>query len=216
VSDARAGRLVIVGAGGHAKVVVELFRAMGGFEILGLTDADPQARSVMGVPVLGGDEQLPALRREGVGLAFPAIGDNHLRARIGAQLKALGFALPNAISPGATISPSAVLGEGVAVMAGVVINAESRIGDFAIVNSGAVVDHDGRIGAAAHVGPGCALAGCVTLGERSLLGAGVSIIPGVSIGADAVVGAGAAVTCDLADRVVAVGVPARVIRTEAG
>lgn len=212
-SKDRLPPVVVIGAGGHAKVVIELITAGGDYEIVGLTDADPTPRRVGGIQVIGGDELLPRLRGDGVVHAFVALGHNALRQRVARKVMDLGFELVNAISPTAVISPSARLGRGVAVMAGAVINADAVIGDCAIVNSGAIVDHDALLGDAVHVGPGCALAGGVTLGQRTFLGVGVSVVPGVVIGADAIVGAGACVTDDLTAGILAVGVPARAIRT---
>lgn len=202
------GPVVILGAGGHAKVVVELLRASGQ-TIVGLLDADPTPRQVLGVEVLGDDLCLIDLRRDGVARAFVALGDNRRRAEVGRRLGELGFDLVNAISPQAIVSPSVRLGAGVAIMAGAVINAEGRIDDLAIVNTGAVIDHDAWIGEAAHVAPGSALAGNVTVGRRAFLGIGCSVVPGVSIGDDAVIGAGACVLRDVAAETTAVGVPAQ-------
>jgi UDP-perosamine 4-acetyltransferase len=214
VTDAAAGQLVIVGAGGHAKVIVELLRAAHpGLALIGFTDRDAAPRTVLGLPVLGGDEMLQRLRAEGVEAAFVALGDNAVRAELGDRLQMLGYRLPTVVSPRAAVSPSARLGVGVAVMAGAVINADAEIAELAIINTGAVVDHDVQVGRAAHLGPGCAVAGGVRIGARTLLGVGASVAPGVTIGADVVVGAGACVVQNLPDGVVAVGVPARPVRS---
>lgn len=208
-----AARAVVAGAGGHAKVVIELIRAAHPeVEIVGLVDADATPRTVLGLPVIGDDSALAGLRGQGLAWAFPALGDNAAREALAARLARAGFGLLQAISPAAMVSPSARLGAGIAIMAGAVINAETVVEDLAIINTGALVDHDCRIGQAAHVAPGCVVTGTVTVGDRAFLGAGVSVIPGISIGADAVVGAGACVTNDIPPAVVAVGVPARVLR----
>lgn len=202
-----SGAVVILGAGGHAKVIIELFRASG-TPIYGLIDKDKTPRRVLGVPVIGDDEALPSLLGQGAKRAFVALGDNRLRLKMGAWVQALGFDLVNAISPGATVSPSAQIGRGVAVMAGAVINAEAQIGDLAIINTGAGVDHDVVLGAACHIGPGAAIAGSVHIGACALLGIGSSVTPGQAIGEGAVIGGGACVVCDIAANVTAVGVPA--------
>lgn len=201
--------VVIIGGGGHAKVVIESLRASGE-TVAAIVDADPTPRAVLGVPVIGDDLALADLRGQGLSKLFVAIGDNRLREKLGRKARELGFTLVNAIHTSAVISPTARLGEGVAVMAGVAINADSRIGELAIINTGAIVDHDCDLGAACHLGPAAALAGGVTLGERAFLGVGARAIPGVTIGADAIVGAGGVVVRDLPDAVVAVGVPARI------
>jgi len=201
---------VVVGAGGHAKVCIEILRHMG--ERVTYCVAGPGAAgSCVGVPILAGDERIHQLRSEGFERAFIAIGDNATRWRLGQSLMHEGFLLANAISPAATVSPSAVIGSGVAIMAGVVINAESRIDDLAIVNTGATLDHDCVVGAAAHVAPQCALAGNVKVGRQSFLGIGTTVIPGRRIGESVMIGAGGVVIDDVPDGVTAVGVPARIV-----
>lgn len=204
--------IVIVGAGGHAKVCIELLRSMGK-TIACCVGADTAVLECLGVPVVHGDDNLARLRTEGYQHVFIALGPNRLRARLAAHARDLGFLLINAISTHAVVSPSAELGEGVAVMAGAVINAAARIEDLAIINTGACVDHDCVIGQAAHLAPQCALAGGVHIGAGAFLGVGCKIIPGITVGAHAIIGAGAVVIGDLPDAVTAVGVPARVLPT---
>lgn len=203
------GGVVILGGGGHAKVVIESLRASG-LRVAAIVDADPTPRTVLGVPVVGDDLALPGLRGQGLSELFVAIGDNRLRQKLGRKAREQGFVLVNAIHPSAIVSPTAQIGEGVAIMAGVAINADSWVGDLTIVNTGAVVDHDCRLGAACHLGPASALAGGVIVGERAFLGVGARAIPGVAIGADTIVGAGGVVVRDLPDGVLAVGVPAKI------
>ncbi len=207
-------RLVIVGAGGHAAVVIEAVRAMGLWDIVGLLDPAPPAQSVLGVPVLGGDDQMSKMLAAGVANAVIAIGSNVLRERLGRVAFGLGFALPPVIHPSALVSPSARIGNGAVVMARAVVGTRVVVSDFAIVNTGAVLDHDNVVGTAAHVAPGCALAGCVRIGDRTLVGVGSSIRPDSVIGADAVIGAGSVVVADVADRATVVGAPARMLRTK--
>ena len=202
--------VVIVGAGGHAKVCIELLQAMGE-SVLCCVGASDGGAFCLGVPVLDGDHHLARLRGEGQTRAFVALGSNRLRARLGQQLRELGYELVNAISPRAVVSPSASLGTGIAIMAGAVINADARIGDLAIINTGATVDHDCDIGVAAHLAPQCALAGNVTIGAGAFLGVGCKAIPGVDVGAGATVGAGSVIIAPILPGVTAVGVPARVL-----
>jgi UDP-perosamine 4-acetyltransferase len=202
-------RLVVVGAGALGRIIVEVFRTMRGFDVVGFVDTHPQAGTVLGLPILGDDTKLPALREQGIAFAFAALGDNQLRQRIGEQLRADGFALPAAIHPSAVISPSAQLGAGVAIMPSSVVGTQTAIDDFAILNIGAVIDHDNHLCPAAHVAPGCALSGRVKIGERALLGVGSSVRPGVSIGTDAIVGAGSVVVKDIPAGARVAGVPAR-------
>jgi UDP-perosamine 4-acetyltransferase len=203
--------VVIIGTGGHAKVVIELIRAEAKYQIKGCTGLGESGFVLGDVPILGTDSVLPALLVNGAKKAFVAIGDNYLRLRLLGQLSELGFELINAVSPHAVVSPSATLGRGIAIMAGAIINASTQIGDGAIINTNAGVDHDCRIGSGAHIGPGSALAGNVEIGCESFLGAGTCVIPGVRVGSRAIVGAGSVVVRDLPDNVTALGVPARII-----
>jgi UDP-perosamine 4-acetyltransferase len=208
--------VLIVGAGGHAKVVIELFRAEQRYHIAGLVGPSASAPSILGVPVIGGDVDLPRLRGEGIGHAFVAIGDNARRTDIGRSLERLGFGIVNAISPAAIISPTACLGYGIAIMAGVVINADCRIGNYAIINTRASIDHEGSIGEGAHIAPGTTLAGNVTVGALAFLGVGTHVIPTMSIGEGAIVGAGSCVVRSIPPRALARGVPARVVSSYEG
>jgi UDP-perosamine 4-acetyltransferase len=201
--------VVVIGAGGHAKVVIELIRAQGLYDVMGCTDREPEQRDVVGAPILGSDDVLPDLYARGIRHCFVALGDNALRHKVAAQVTALGFQLVNAISPKAIVSPSARIGRGVAVMGGAVINADATIGDLAIVNTRATVDHECQIGEAAHVAPRAALAGSVRIGPLAFVGVGATIVPGISVGESTVIGAGATVISDLGPNIVAVGVPAK-------
>jgi sugar O-acyltransferase (sialic acid O-acetyltransferase NeuD family) len=205
-------RLIIIGAGGHGRVVLELARATGRYDVVGFVDPEPQTKLIMGVPVLGGDEILPQLRTEGLQHAFVALGSNRVRERVGVQLRSLGFERPSLVHPSAFVSPTARLEEGSLVMARAVLGTQAVLEDGAILNTGAVADHDNRLSANCHVAPGCALAGFVSIGARTLVGAGTSIRPEIRVGSDAVVGAGAAVVSDVPDGVTVVGVPARVLK----
>ncbi|MDR6535960.1 NeuD/PglB/VioB family sugar acetyltransferase [Variovorax soli] len=205
-------RIVVVGAGGHAKVVIELLQVSGTWDIVGLVDPSPAGDAVLGVPVLGGDEVLPDVLAGGVSSAVIALGGNRLRERLGRRAQALGFDLPAIVHPSALVSPSSRLGAGVVVMARAVVGTEAFISDLAIVNTGAVLDHDNFVGIAGHVAPGCALAGNVSVGDRTLVGVGSAVRPQVRIGADVVVGAGSAVVADVPNGAMIGGVPARPLR----
>jgi len=210
MTGAQAG-IVMVGAGGHAKVCIELLRAMGE-HVAFCVGGDDSPPACLGVPVLRGDAHLARLREEGYARAFIAIGSNHVRVKLGHNAAAMGYTLVNAVSPRAVVSPTARLGAGIAIMAGAVINADAAIGDLAIVNTGASVDHDCTIDAGVHLAPQCALAGNVHVGAGAFLGIGCRVIPQVSIGARAVVGAGSVALCDIPDDATAVGVPAKQIK----
>ncbi|MEX3931244.1 acetyltransferase [Paraburkholderia phymatum] len=200
--------IIVVGAGGHAKVCIEILHEMGETVAYCVGDANASDQCV-GVPVLKGDENLVDLHARGYRRVFVAIGSNRLRNRLAAYATELGFTLTNAVHPKAIISQTVKFGEGVAVMAGAVINAESVIDSLAIVNTGATIDHDCDIGRAVHIAPQCALAGNVTIGAFSILGVGAKVIPEKTIGEQVTVGAGGVVINDISASQTVVGVPAR-------
>lgn len=207
--------MVIWGASGHARVVADIVRLRGEYEIAGfLDDQSPQRRGepFCGATVLGGSEQLAGLAGAGVTHAILALGEGRSRLRLAALLRAQGFVLSIAIHPRAVIAGDVAVGEGTVVAAGAVVNPGARLGENVIVNTGATVDHDCEIEEGAHICPGAHLAGGVRVGCGAWVGIGAAVIQGVRIGAEAVVGAGAAVLQDVPERVVAYGVPARVVR----
>jgi sugar O-acyltransferase (sialic acid O-acetyltransferase NeuD family) len=200
--------ILILGSGGHGKVVADILRSAG-CEVAGFLDDAPGhvGMRVLDLPILGTVDGYAAHRPSGLILG---IGANHIRQRIAGQLGSAAAQLwCNAIHPRATVAQSARLGRGVVVAAGAVINPDAVIGDHAIINTGATVDHDSIIGDYAHVAPGAHLAGQVTVGAGVLIGVGAAITPSCSIGDWAVVGAGAVVVRDIPASVRAKGVPAR-------
>lgn len=208
-------RLLIWGAGGHAKVVADVARASG-WEVVAFLDDDPakQGQLFYGAPVRGPQTLTPSLSPRGRGepecSVFVAIGNNAARERCLAQVLASGHTIPVLIDPSARVSPTAVLGPGTVVMAGAVVQADAQIGRGGIINTGASVDHDCRLGVCVHVAPGARLTGQVEVGDRTLIGAGAVVVPQIRVGADNVVGAGAVVVRDSQPGQVLVGVPARV------
>ncbi len=153
------------------------------------------------------------LYAQGIDHAFIAVGDNHLRKRLADKAKNLGFQFANAISPSASVSSSAQLRTGIAIMAGAVIQTDTWIGEQAIINTLASVDHDGRIADYVHIAPGCHLAGCVTVGEGAFLGVGCNVIPNLNIGRWSILGAGTVVVKDIPDAVMVMGVPAKIYKS---
>lgn len=202
--------VVLIGGGGHARVIADILESAGQYEVAGFTSGEgATAAPLLGYPCLGGDDALAGILANGIHNIFVAIGDNDRRRQCTQFVADLGFTLVNAVSPHAVVSRHASLGAGVAIMPGAVINAGARIGHGAIVNTNAGVDHDCDIGDFAHVCPGCALAGTVRIGAGTLLGTGCRIIPGISVGPAAQIGAGSVVTRDVPAHTVVLGVPAR-------
>ena len=202
--------ILVLGAGGHGKAVLDLVLAQGGWRAAGVVDAAPKVATLLGVPVLGDESLLPGLAQSGIGHAHPAIGNNAQRIAAAARLRAAGFALPALLHPAAILGHGAVIGEGVAVLARAVIGPEAQIGRLALVNTGAIVEHDCVVGAFSHCAPGSILCGGVTVGEDCHIGAGAVIREGVRLGDRIVVGAGAVVVRDCPDAgAVLLGAPAR-------
>ena len=202
--------VVLVGAGGHAKVVADIL-SRSGVEIAGCI-CPSGSSELTGIPWLGDDDALESLTARGFTAMHIAIGDNARRRTMALCAKAAGFRLVSAVSECATVSQKAQIDAGVAIMPGAVVNADTFVGECAIINTGASVDHDCRIGAYVHIAPGCHIAGRAIVEEGAFLGVGVSVIPRMTIGSWAVVGAGAAVVRPVPEAVTAVGVPARIIR----
>jgi sugar O-acyltransferase (sialic acid O-acetyltransferase NeuD family) len=207
-------RVLIFGAGGHAKVVASIARARG-LEVAGfLEDGDRRdGEAFCGAGVIAWARfASEASRWEGVPVA-PAIGDNAGRADSVERLRRLGRPLATLIHPSAVVAPGVAVGEGTAIMPGAVVNPDARLGEGVIVNTGAVVEHDCWLDDFVHLSPNAALGGGVRIGARAHLGLGAVVLPRVSIGAGARVGAGAVVLGGVAPGATVVGVPARPLET---
>ncbi|RLA94465.1 MAG: hypothetical protein DRG83_19700 [Deltaproteobacteria bacterium] len=204
--------LLIYGASGHAKVIIDIIEREGRYEIKGLIDDNPKksGENFFGYPIIGGGEILGDATYHDHWILL-AIGGNLTRKKIWDRLRSLGYKFASAIHPSAQIGRDVRIGEGTVVMANVVINPSTRVGRNAIINTGATVDHDCDIGDFVHISPGAHLAGGVSVGELTHDGIGASVIHGVKIGKKAIIGAGAVVISDVPDGVTVVGVPAEAI-----
>ena len=208
-------KLLILGAGTHARVVLDCLRTMGrGADVLGFVEVDGDrarwGRSYDGCRVLGGVNKLASLAKAADQAAL-GYGENVKRAELLDLARKHGLRLPALVHPDASVSPRAKLGPGSQVLAGAVVVTGARLGAGVIVNTAATVDHDCRIADAVHIAPGAHLAGNVTVGRLAWVGIGSSIREGSRIGAGALIGAGAAVVNDVRPGARVVGVPARPI-----
>lgn len=208
--------IVVLGAGGHARVVLAMIRAAGGGVRGCIAPHAPDACWPSDVPWLGEDTALDGLDLATTLLAngVGSIGDPALRRRIYEGARARGFHFPTLRHPAATIDPAATLGEGAQVMAGAVVQVGARVGENALVNTGALIDHDVSIGAHVHLAPGVTISGGVMINEGVHVGVGASILQGLSIGAGALVGAGAVVIRNVAPGETVIGVPAAPINKD--
>lgn len=207
-------QVVGLGAGGHAKVVIEILRLEGEYQLVGLLDPKPDLRNelIACVPVMGGDEQLSKLKERGVEFFFVGLGsvsDMKPRRRLYEFALDQGLQPVAAIHPSAVVSASATLGMGPTIMATAVINASARLGDNVIINTGAIVEHDCVVGNHVHIATGARLSGGVIVGDETHIGAGAVVRHCMRIGTGSLVGAGAVVVEDVPDGQIVVGNPAR-------
>jgi len=205
-------RFAIIGAGGHAKVVVDALLASGQ-EVKGFYDDNPnllEVEPVPGVKVLGSMKDLPEGLEKGKDVFILAIGENRVRYRLS---RSLSVPFGVACAPSATLGRGVKVGKGSMVLPSATVNIDTTIGEHVILNTSCSVDHDCAVGDFVHIGPGARLGGGVVVGEGTFVGLGSSVIPGVRIGRWTVIGAGAVVTKDLPNNCTAVGVPAKVIKT---
>lgn len=197
--------IYLYGAGGHAKVIAEILE-LNNLAIAGFFDDINPDRKDLKYPVTAYSASHVSENDH----LILAIGDNKTRKRLASFLE---VAFIKAIHPASIISKSVRIGEGTVVMPGAIINADTVIGKHCIINTSASVDHDCVISDFVHISPHAAICGGVTIGEESHIGTGAIIIPGKKIGSNTVVGAGAVVITDLPDNVVAVGNPAKPIKS---
>ena len=198
--------VVLYGAGGHAKVVLDALELMGK-SVVGVIDDDSMRHGTewCGYPV----SPFAALEEFGPDVrVVVAVGDSADRERITTLVLEAGYHLGGVVHPTAAVARDVVLGAGVMILAQAAVNPGSRIGDGTIINTGATVDHDCTVGEFAHVAPGARIAGNVELGSGVLVGVGASVLPGVKIGARATVGAGSVVLSNVQSGDTVVGVPA--------
>ena len=213
-------RVVIIGAGGHAREVADIFRHQAqqgeNVTLVGFVVDDPDAheKTTNGVPILGDWSWFEKADRSQL-VVICAIGLPHVRRQLVWRAISRDLKFTSAISPLAYVSPDAGIGEGVMIFPFSFASAGSSIEDHAVINVGATVSHDTRVGSFATLSPGVHLAGNVSVGEGSYLGIGASVIHGVSIGKWSTIGAGAAVVRELPDNVTALGVPAKVTKCKA-
>lgn len=204
-------KLVIWGAGGHAKVVADSARLMG-HAVLGFIDElspERAGESFYGSIVLTGEEARQLISGDSAVEIALGVGDNESRRKIQNELSALNVLCSTIIHPHSWVSPSSQIGNGVVVMAGAIVQADSKIGDGSVINTASSVDHDSIIGAAVHICPGVRLAGGVRVGDCSFIGAGSVVREKTNIGSGVLIGAGSVVVKDLPDGAIVKGNPAR-------
>jgi sugar O-acyltransferase (sialic acid O-acetyltransferase NeuD family) len=193
--------MILYGASGHGKVIIEILEA-NGVKVDYVVDDNPEVTELLGYEVRRNTGKYDE--------AIISIGSAQVRKMLAESLDVKTY--PVAIHPSAIVSPRAKLGEGTVVMHGAIVQTCVEAGKHCIINTGASIDHECHLGDYVHVSPHATLCGNVTVGEGSWIGAGATVIQGVKIGKWAMIGAGAVVTQDIPDNVVAVGCPCKIIK----
>jgi UDP-N-acetylbacillosamine N-acetyltransferase len=217
--SAASGRVVIWGAGGHAKVVADIIADNPRIIIEGFLDDVSPARwgtSLYGSTILGDLAHLGTLYPSRDVFVALAVGNNRARMSALVALRGKGFPLLTVISSTASVSPSVHIGAGVVIMPQVAINADSVIGDAAVINTGSTVDHDCTIEEGVHLAPGVHLAGSCRVERGAFVGIGSCVRDAITIGNNTVIGAGSVVVANIPSGVTAYGNPARVVSPHLG
>ena len=204
--------LLIIGAGGHGKVIADIASALGKWDQIAFVDDKyPDLTQVLDWPVIGGMEDFRN-HREVYPDVFVAVGDNAVRQKITIWSEEAGFHLPTLIHPRAAVSRLAVIGAGTIINSQSAVNANATIGKGCIVNTGATVGHDCVLGDFVHVAPGASLAGETVIGDGCWIGMRSAVIEQLTVGKGVVIGAGAVVTRNIPDNKLVVGIPAKIIK----
>lgn len=203
---------LILGTGGHCRVLLSLLAARGEHEMLGIVDLGElrAGEFIMGVPVIGKTTCLEAFRKHQDLDVFLAIGDNTLRQTWWQTAGDLGFSLPSLVSPHAIIDPHARLGKANVVCARAFIGPEAVLGDNNLINTAAIVEHEVRIGSHCHLAPSSTVSGRSLIGDGCIVGAGATVIDFIEVAARISIGAGATVVCSIIEPGgIYVGTPAK-------
>lgn len=190
-----SNRIVVIGGGGHAKVLISILKLLP-YSVVGYLDVHDNG-PILGVPYLGGDEKAKQIREDDqtktAALGIGTVGLGHSREAVKRRFDALRFQFPAIIAPSAIVDKDARVESGTVVFPGAVINAGARLGIACIVNSNSTVEHDCQIGNFVHIAPGATLSGDVRVGDYTLIGVGAVVVQGCSVGPDCIIGGGAVV-----------------------
>jgi sugar O-acyltransferase (sialic acid O-acetyltransferase NeuD family) len=197
-------KLILIGAGGHARSCIDVIEQQGNFEIAGLVGLPEQGDGkglAYGYNIIGGDSDLYKLSKiyKYALIAVGQIQNSENRIRLYLEATQLGFQFPTIVSRTAYVSQYATIGSGTVVMHGSIVNAGAKVGDNCIVNCRTLIEHDAQVADHCHISTGAILNGNVTVGSGSFIGSGSVIKQGVSIGKNCLVGMGLGVRHDLAD-----------------
>ena len=209
-------KILLVGGGGHCRSVLDCLLRTGTYEEIGIIDQNKnEDPGLMGIPILGTDEDLPALFSKGwtnAGVTLGSVGCPNKRRLLFRRLTEIGFTLPTILDSSCVIGREVLLGEGVFVGKGTIINCGARVGSGAIVNTGAIIEHDCHIEDFVHISPGARLCGEVCIRENTHIGAGAVVRQQIEVGRDSLIGIGSVVVQNIPDRVEAYGNPCKVVK----
>lgn len=207
--------ILVIGGGGHAKVLISILKKLTSYNIIGYLDIKCK-ESILEIPCLGNDSCLiNYFKEKNVSNAVFGIGTglkNNLKVDIIKKAKEIGYYFPPIISPNAIINEDVVLGEGTVVMDGVIINSGTKVGSYSVLNTRSSIDHDCIIGDFVHLAPGVTLSGGIAVGDNTLLGVGSVCLPNINIIKNCIIGAGSVIISDVNKSGVYVGVPAQKIK----
>ena len=210
-------KIILIGGGGHCKVVISILKKLDNFEIAGISDNYKAGNLLSGIKILGTDDDLENIYKSGIHYALITVGsirDNTKRYELFNMVRKIGFIFPIIISQEAIVDESVKLGEGTIIMPGSIINIDSSIGKNCIINTGTTIEHDCKIGNHCHIAPGVNISGTVNIGKLSFIGTNATIIQSIKIGKNVTIGAGSVIIKDIPDNVIAVGNPAKIIKSK--
>lgn len=205
-------KLLLIGGGGHCHSVLDSALAMGAFDEVGIIDNVDC--SCLGVSVIGTDNDIPALIKDGWNCAIitvGSVGNTAIRRKLHEMVRSYGLFISSIIDPSATIAQGVTIHDGCFIGKRAIVNTGSEIGECAIINTGAIVEHDCTIGAFSHISPGTVLCGQISVGDDSHIGAGSVVRQCITVGNNVLIGAGSVVVDNIQDRVKAYGNPCRVV-----
>ncbi len=210
--------IVLVGGGGHCRSLIDVIASTGKYDISGILEKPGVKEDVFSYPVIGTDEDIPSLQKDGLRFIITVghTGDASLRRRLSSLIDVAGGVQEVIISPTAWVSPHARLGAGTVVMHHAVVNAGAVIGKGCIINSQALVEHDVVVGDQVHISTGAKVNGCCRIGDGCFIGSGAVMIHETGVASDCIVGAGAVVIDDIGEPGTYAGNPCRRIDRSRG
>jgi sugar O-acyltransferase (sialic acid O-acetyltransferase NeuD family) len=205
------GKIVVVGGGGQAKVIINTLNKLGNYQILGYTDLRDKG-TLLGAEYLGNDDVLPGILKEHLNckavIGIGSVQISNKREQVYKMLKEIGYSLPVIVSKDAIVNEGVSLGEGTVILEQAIVNVSSKIGRGVIINTGAIVEHDCTVGNFVHLAVGAIISGGVEVGDNCIIGVGATVIQYKKIGKNCLIAAGSVVIKDTIQEGTYFGVPA--------